>query len=177
MRLLLDTHALLWWVDDDPKLSPQARLRIADERSECYISVVSAWEMAIEVATGWLPPVSGSRCRCSGIFKSIWLPTTSSCCRSAWTMRPRSREPAPASSRSLRPAIDCPSPARGTGPGLGRCCIRPLRGRADLVMLPGHQGGHQGQAICRKARTDLMYSRENHFSIKWMWRLQVPACP
>ncbi|WP_020504122.1 PIN domain-containing protein [Lamprocystis purpurea] len=31
MRLLLDTHSLLWWVDDDPKLSSEARRRIGDE--------------------------------------------------------------------------------------------------------------------------------------------------
>lgn len=54
MRLLLDTHALLWWVDDDPQLSPEARRMIGDEQSECYVSVASAWEMSIKAATGKL---------------------------------------------------------------------------------------------------------------------------
>jgi PIN domain nuclease of toxin-antitoxin system len=54
MRLLLDTHVLLWWVDDDPQLSPEARRLIGDEQSDCYVSLVSAWEMAIKTATGKL---------------------------------------------------------------------------------------------------------------------------
>ncbi len=54
MPLLLDTHTLLWWVDDDPQLSPEARHRIGDEHTECHVSLVSAWEMAIKAATGKL---------------------------------------------------------------------------------------------------------------------------
>ncbi|WP_020506682.1 type II toxin-antitoxin system VapC family toxin [Lamprocystis purpurea] len=54
MRLLLDTHSLLWWVDDDPQLSPEARRQIGDEQSECYVSLISAWEMSIKAATGKL---------------------------------------------------------------------------------------------------------------------------
>ncbi len=54
MRLLLDTHALLWWVDDDPRLSSEARRLIGDEENDCHVSLVSAWEMAIKCATGKL---------------------------------------------------------------------------------------------------------------------------
>jgi len=54
MRLLLDTHTFLWWVDDDLQLSPEARRRIGDEQNECHISLVSAWEMAIKAAAGKL---------------------------------------------------------------------------------------------------------------------------
>lgn len=54
MRLLLDTHVLLWWVDDDPQLSTQARNLISDAENDCYVSLVSAWEMAIKCATGKL---------------------------------------------------------------------------------------------------------------------------
>ena len=54
MRLLLDTHALLWWVDDDPQLSTQARNLIGDAENDCHVSLVSAWEMAIKCATGKL---------------------------------------------------------------------------------------------------------------------------
>ena len=54
MRLLLDTHTLLWWVEDDPQLSPAARDSIGDENNECLVSLVSAWEMAIKTSLGKL---------------------------------------------------------------------------------------------------------------------------
>ena len=54
MRLLLDTHAFLWWVDDDPQLSPLARQQIADEHNDCLVSLASAWEMAIKAGLGKL---------------------------------------------------------------------------------------------------------------------------
>ncbi len=54
MRLLLDTHTLLWWVADAPQLSEEARRRISDEENDCFVSLVSAWEMAIKVGTGKL---------------------------------------------------------------------------------------------------------------------------
>ncbi len=54
MRLLLDTHALLWWVEDEPRLSPAARHQIADERHDCLVSLASAWEMAIKASLGKL---------------------------------------------------------------------------------------------------------------------------
>ena len=58
MRLLLDTHAFLWWVGDMPKLSPRARRVIAARGNECFLSVASCWEMAIKVNLGKLD-VSG----------------------------------------------------------------------------------------------------------------------
>lgn len=67
MRLLLDTHALLWWVEDDPQLSPVARRQIADERNDCLVSLASAWEMAIK--GGWAS--SSSPCPCNAISRSI----------------------------------------------------------------------------------------------------------
>lgn len=54
MRLLLDTHAFLWWVNDSPALSRRARTAIASERNECFLSHASCWEMAIKVANGKL---------------------------------------------------------------------------------------------------------------------------
>lgn len=54
MRLLLDTHAFLWWVEDGPRLSGRAREAIADEGNEILFSVVSAWEIVIKVGTGKL---------------------------------------------------------------------------------------------------------------------------
>ena len=46
MRLLLDTHALLWWWTDNPGLSAPARRSIADGTSEVFVSAASAWEIA-----------------------------------------------------------------------------------------------------------------------------------
>ena len=54
MRLLLDTHAFLWWVFDDARLSPAARDLIADPAAEILFSAVSAWEIAIKARTGRL---------------------------------------------------------------------------------------------------------------------------
>ena len=54
MRLLLDTHVLLWWVEDAPQLSRQARILLGDDRNDCFVSLVSAWEMAIKAGTGKL---------------------------------------------------------------------------------------------------------------------------
>ena len=53
-RLLLDTHALLWWLADDPRLGPRARELIGDERNEAYVSAASAWEISIKKALGKL---------------------------------------------------------------------------------------------------------------------------
>ena len=54
MRLLLDTHALLWWLADDPTLSAEARKAIADAGSVVYVSAASAWEIAIKRSLGKL---------------------------------------------------------------------------------------------------------------------------
>lgn len=54
MRLLLDTHAFLWWIDDAPQLSARARKAIMNERSECFLSMASCWELAIKTGSGKL---------------------------------------------------------------------------------------------------------------------------
>lgn len=54
MKLLLDTHALLWWLADDPMLSREARASIADPTSPVFVSAATAWEMAIKTALGKL---------------------------------------------------------------------------------------------------------------------------
>lgn len=55
MRLLLDTHALLWWLVDDPRLSPNARDQIKDPETTVYVSSASAWEVATKYRLGKLP--------------------------------------------------------------------------------------------------------------------------
>lgn len=54
MRLLLDTHALLWWLADDPALSHDATAAIADPHSSVFVSAATAWEIAIKQALGKL---------------------------------------------------------------------------------------------------------------------------
>ena len=54
MRLLLDTHAFLWWLDDPALLAEEARLAIANGRSSVYVSPISFLEIAIKEATGKL---------------------------------------------------------------------------------------------------------------------------
>ena len=51
MRLLLDTHALLWWLADEA-LTPQARDAIADPANLVVVSAASAWEISIKKALG-----------------------------------------------------------------------------------------------------------------------------
>ncbi len=55
MKALLDTHALLWWLFDDPHLSTPARDCIANAENEILVSAVSAWEIATKHRIGKLP--------------------------------------------------------------------------------------------------------------------------
>jgi PIN domain nuclease of toxin-antitoxin system len=50
MRALLDTHAFLWWIGNDPRMSTRAREIIADDGNEIVLSAVSAWEIAIKAS-------------------------------------------------------------------------------------------------------------------------------
>ncbi len=54
MRLLLDTHALLWWATSNPGLSRKARKAIADDATDVFVSAASAWEIATKVRIGKL---------------------------------------------------------------------------------------------------------------------------
>ena len=54
MRVLLDSHAFLWWIVDDPRLSPGAREVIAEGDNEVFFSAASAWELAIKSRLGRL---------------------------------------------------------------------------------------------------------------------------
>lgn len=55
MRVLLDTHALLWATLAPSSLSPEAAEIISDERNEILVSAASAWEIATKVRLGKLP--------------------------------------------------------------------------------------------------------------------------
>ncbi len=55
MRLLLDTHAFLWWLDGDPKLPAAARRAIAADPAQVAVSAATAWEIATKARIGKLP--------------------------------------------------------------------------------------------------------------------------
>jgi PIN domain nuclease of toxin-antitoxin system len=55
VRLLLDTHALLWWWKAGSQLSDAAASAIAAPDNEVYVSAASAWEIATKVRKGQLP--------------------------------------------------------------------------------------------------------------------------
>lgn len=54
MNLLLDTHAFLWHINGDEKMSVYARQLIADSNNQCYLSFASLWEMSIKSSLGKL---------------------------------------------------------------------------------------------------------------------------
>ena len=54
MRLLIDTHALLWFCEGNPALSAKARSAMEDAANERYISHATPWEVAIKLALGKL---------------------------------------------------------------------------------------------------------------------------
>ena len=54
MRVLLDTHALVWALSGDERLSVSARDVVTDPTNDVLVSVVSAWEMAVKRALGKL---------------------------------------------------------------------------------------------------------------------------
>jgi len=60
LRLLLDTHTFLWASADDRRLSDSARGLIEDPTNTVYLSVVSAWEIAIKFARGRIPELTAS---------------------------------------------------------------------------------------------------------------------
>jgi PIN domain nuclease of toxin-antitoxin system len=54
VRLLLDAHALLWWLADDPALGGAARNQIADPANEVFVSAATVWEISIKRGLGKL---------------------------------------------------------------------------------------------------------------------------
>jgi PIN domain nuclease of toxin-antitoxin system len=52
LKLLLDTHCLVWWLTDDAKLSADARVSIADQNNDVFVSAASAWELSTKARSG-----------------------------------------------------------------------------------------------------------------------------
>lgn len=77
MRLLIDTHALLWFCEGNSILSPKARAAIEDDRNERFVSHASAWEVAIKVSIGKLKLEMDYRVIFSGVLEAngfVFLP-------------------------------------------------------------------------------------------------------
>ncbi|MGF1575027.1 MAG: type II toxin-antitoxin system VapC family toxin [Cyanophyceae cyanobacterium] len=65
MRLLLDTHALLWFVLEDPRLSIASQSVITNPNNQILVSIASLWEIAIKISIG--------KYQLSDPFESFWL--------------------------------------------------------------------------------------------------------
>ena len=55
VKILLDTHVILWWLTDDSRLTEAARKLIADPENEVLASAASAWEISTKHRLGKLP--------------------------------------------------------------------------------------------------------------------------
>lgn len=49
MQYLLDTHTLLWFLEDDPRLPQKVRKEIVNIDNNCFLSIASLWEIAIKI--------------------------------------------------------------------------------------------------------------------------------
>lgn len=67
MKFLLDTHALIWWLVNSPRLSAAARAVIANPDNEIFVSAASAWEVATKVRLGKWQEAEGL----TGVFGKV----------------------------------------------------------------------------------------------------------
>jgi PIN domain nuclease of toxin-antitoxin system len=68
MRLLLDSHVLVWWLAGDEALSPDAREAIGNPDNEVFVSAVSAWEIATKHRLGRMPEAAFLTADAAGII-------------------------------------------------------------------------------------------------------------
>jgi PIN domain nuclease of toxin-antitoxin system len=74
VKLLLDTHALLWWLLDDPSL-PAAPRRAIERAEAVFVSAASVWEVAIKQRLGKLPELTLAAAELPGLIRdSRFLP-------------------------------------------------------------------------------------------------------
>ncbi|WP_024286200.1 type II toxin-antitoxin system VapC family toxin [Cellulomonas sp. KRMCY2] len=74
MRILADTHVLLWWLADDPALPAHQRDALADEHNDVFFSAVSISEIAIKASLGKLEaPADPTAALLSGGFEALPL--------------------------------------------------------------------------------------------------------
>jgi PIN domain nuclease of toxin-antitoxin system len=79
VRVLLDTHALLWWLDGDRRLSLRVRLLIDNDETTVLVSAASAWEICTKFRLGKLPGAAAVAADVKGCLDSqgfVPLPIT-----------------------------------------------------------------------------------------------------
>ncbi len=54
MKLILDTHAALWWLSDDDRVGPEASRQLTDDTNQVLLSAAVVWEVAIKRSLGKL---------------------------------------------------------------------------------------------------------------------------
>ncbi|MCX6545071.1 MAG: type II toxin-antitoxin system VapC family toxin [Acidobacteria bacterium] len=92
MKLLLDTHGVIWWLADDPNLTDKQRRAIQDRRNTCYVSAATVWEISIKQALGKLVIDSDylDRLRSEGFVE---LPVSWKHSQAAQNLPPHHRDP------------------------------------------------------------------------------------
>jgi PIN domain nuclease of toxin-antitoxin system len=96
VRLLLDTSTLFWWLSEEARLSPPALGAISSKSNACYISVGTAWEVAIKVGVGKWPEARTLLDDFEGVIRSQGLqllPITVAHARDAGLMGSHHRDP------------------------------------------------------------------------------------
>lgn len=96
MRLLLDTHVLLWWWTDDQRLSDAVKQAVLDEANEIWVSAASAWEIATKQRLGKLTGVPGASQRFGELVAAdgfLHLPMSYLHCLRAGTYTHAHRDP------------------------------------------------------------------------------------
>jgi PIN domain nuclease of toxin-antitoxin system len=71
MKLLLDTHALLWLVNGDEKLTQAARSEIANPANDLFVSVATIWELAIKTTKPSQPLILNDPL---DVYLAKWIP-------------------------------------------------------------------------------------------------------
>lgn len=75
MRLLLDTHTLLWWLDGNRRMSKRARALVGRDTNEVFVSAASAWEITTKWRLGKLPGAADVAADVAGAVASqVFLP-------------------------------------------------------------------------------------------------------
>jgi PIN domain nuclease of toxin-antitoxin system len=90
--LLLDAHAVLWWLADDPTLSRQARSAIADPGNDVLVSAATVWEIQIKRAIGKLTAPDGIVSAVESVG-FVGLPITLGDAEDAGLLPPHHRDP------------------------------------------------------------------------------------
>jgi PIN domain nuclease of toxin-antitoxin system len=79
VRLLLDTHALLWWLAGDESLSVDARAALGESENTIFVSAASTWEISTKHRLGKLPGMNAIACNLAEAIESqgfLTLPVT-----------------------------------------------------------------------------------------------------